>query len=317
MLAVTDLAPRSPRAITLADLSGDRNRMRKEEVIRLVFLIAAVVSIVISALIIFSLIKEAWTFMSKVDWSTVWSTGWFPRRNLFDVKTLFAGTLITTAIAMVVAAPLGLGAAVYLSEYAKPGVRKVLKPVLEILAGIPSVVLGFFALTFIAPELLQKIFEGSPQSTLLAAGIGVGILTIPLVAAISEDALRSVPTTLREASSGMGARKVTTTIKVVIPAAISGLVAAFIVAISRAIGETMVVFIAAGGGGGSLFSLDPIESGTTMTAAMASQATGGDAIAGAELAFASLFFVGLLLFLVTFALNLVAGRFVRRVRQQY
>lgn len=291
--------------------------MRKEKAIRVVFLLAAVVSIVISVLIVFSLVREAWTFMSKVEWNTVWSSGWFPRRNLFDVKTLFVGTLLTTAVAMVVAAPLGLGAAVYLSEYAKPGVRKVLKPVLEILAGIPSVVLGFFALTFIAPEILQKIFDGSPQSTLLAAGIGVGILTIPLVAAISEDALRSVPQALREASAGMGARKVTTTVKVVIPAAISGLVAAFIVAISRAIGETMVVFIAAGGSGGSLFSTDVLEPGTTMTAAMASQAAGSDAVAGAELAFASLFFVGLLLFIVTFTLNLIAGGFVHRVRQQY
>lgn len=317
MPPVTDIGLGAPRAITLADLRGDGRRMRKEAIIRVIFFGAAIVSIVISALIIFSLVREAWTFMSKVEWSTVWSTGWFPRRNLFDVKTLFVGTLITTAVAMCVAAPLGLGAAVYLSEYAKPGIRKVLKPVLEILAGIPSVVLGFFALTFIAPELLQKIFDGTPQSTLLSAGIGVGILTIPLVAAISEDALRSVPTTLREASAGMGARKVTTTVKVVIPAAISGLVAAFIVAISRAIGETMVVFIAAGGSGGSLFSTDPLEPGTTMTAAMASQAAGSDAVAGAELAFASLFFVGLLLFLVTFVLNLIAGRFVRSVRQQY
>jgi len=314
---VTDVGLTVPRRITLDDLRGEGRRMRKEKVIRVIFMLAAVVSIVISVLIVFSLVREAWTFMSKVEWKTLWSSGWFPRRNLFDVKTLFVGTLLTTAVAMVVAAPLGLGAAVYLSEYAKPRVRKVLKPVLEILAGIPSVVLGFFALTFIAPEVLQKIFDGSPQSTLLAAGIGVGILTIPLVAAISEDALRSVPQALREASAGMGARKVTTTVKVVIPAAISGLVAAFIVAISRAIGETMVVFIAAGGSGGSLFSTDVLEPGTTMTAAMASQAAGSDAVAGAELAFASLFFVGLLLFIVTFTLNLIAGGFVHRVRQQY
>ncbi|MCB1014434.1 MAG: phosphate ABC transporter permease subunit PstC [Acidimicrobiales bacterium] len=314
---MTDASLAPPRKITLDDLRGESHRMRKEGIVKVVFLAAAVVSIVISALIIFSLVREAWTFMSKVEWKTLWSEGWFPRRNLFDVKTLFVGTLLTTAVAMVVATPLGLGAAVYLSEYANPRVRKVLKPVLEILAGIPSVVLGFFALTFIAPEILQKIFDGTPQSTLLAAGIGVGILTIPLVAAISEDALRSVPHALREASAGMGARKVTTTIKVVIPAAISGLVAALIVAISRAIGETMVVFIAAGGSGGSLFNTDLLEPGTTMTAAMASQAAGSDAVAGAELAFASLFFVGLLLFVVTFTLNLIAGGFVHRVRQQY
>lgn len=314
---MTDIGLPRPKTLTLEDLKGSPRRMRKESAIHVLFRVMAIVSIVISVLIVYSLVKEAWTFMSKVEWHTVWSTGWFPRRNLFDIKTLFAGTLITTAIAMVVAIPLGLASAVYLSEYASPRFRKVLKPALEILAGIPSVVLGFFALTFIAPELIQKIFDGTPQSTLLSAGIGVGILTIPLVAAISEDALRSVPNTLREASAGMGARKVTTSVKVVIPAAISGLVAAFIVAISRAIGETMVVFIAAGGSGGSLFSLDALEPGTTMTAAMASQAAGSDAVAGAELAFASLFFVGLLLFVVTFTLNLVAGRFVRKVRQQY
>jgi phosphate transport system permease protein len=210
-----------------------------------------------------------------------------------------------------------MASAIYLSEYASPRVRGFLKPILEILAGVPSVVLGFFALTFVAPELLQKIFSGSPQSTLAAAGIGVGLLTIPLVASVSEDAMRAVPQSLREASYGMGARKVTTSLKVVIPAAISGLVAAFIIAISRAIGETMVVFIAAGGGNGAFFTSNPLEPGATMTAAMATQASGTDAVRGAALTFESLFFVGFLLFTITLTLNLIADRFVRRVRQQY
>jgi phosphate transport system permease protein len=218
---------------------------------------------------------------------------------------------------MVVAAPLGMGAAVYLSEYARPTVRKVLKPVLEVLAGIPSVVLGFFALVFISPEIIQRFKEDAQLFNLVAAGIGVGILTIPLVASIAEDAMRSVPNALREASYGMGARKVTTSVRVVIPAAVSGLVAAFIVAISRAIGETMVVFIAAGAGGGSLFTTDIYGPGLTMTAAMASQAAGTDSVKGAGLTFQSLFFVGSLLFLITLSLNLVADRFVRRVRQRY
>jgi phosphate transport system permease protein len=218
---------------------------------------------------------------------------------------------------MAVAAPLGLGAAIYLSEYARPRVRRVLKPALEILAGVPSVVLGFFALTFISPELIQRSFDGATQSNLLAAGIGVGVLTIPLVASIAEDAMRSVPESLREASYGMGARKVTTSVRVVIPAAVSGLVAAFIVAVSRAIGETMVVFIAAGATGGSLFTVNVLEQGQTMTAAMAAVASGTDQVRGAGLTFQSLFFVGLLLFVVTLVLNLLADRFVRRVRQRY
>jgi phosphate transport system permease protein len=145
----------------------------------------------------------------------------------------------------------------------------------------------------------------------------VGILTIPLVASISEDAMRSVPRSLREASYGLGARKITTTVRVVIPAAVSGLVAAFIVAVSRAIGETMVVFIAAGATGGSLFSTDPFKPGQTMTAAIASQAAGTDQVRGAGLTFQSLFFVALLLFVITLVLNVLAGRFVQRVRQAY
>jgi phosphate transport system permease protein len=188
---------------------------------------------------------------------------------------------------------------------------------LEVLAGIPSVVLGFFALTWISPEIVQRLNADAPQSNLLAAGIGVGILTIPLIASISEDAMRAVPGSLREASYGMGARKITTVVRVVIPAAVSGLVAAFIVAVSRAIGETMVVFIAAGATGGSLYTHDPFEPGQTMTAAMAAQASGTDAVRGAALTFQSLFFVGLLLFLITLVLNVIADRFVRRVRQKY
>jgi phosphate transport system permease protein len=286
-------------------------------VVRTVFRAAAGLSLVISALIVYSLVREAWTFVSQVEWARLWSEGWFPRDDLYDVRTIFIGSLIVTAIAMVIAGPIGMGAAVYLAEYAKPRVRRTLKPALEILAGIPSVVLGVFALRFISPELVQRFSDGASQSNLLAAGIGVGILTIPLVASISEDAMRAVPQSLREASYGMGARKVTTSVRVVIPAAVSGLVAAFIVAISRAIGETMVVFIAAGAGGGSLFHLDPLKEGLTMTAAMASQASGTDAVRGAGLTFQSLFFVGLLLFVITLSLNLVADRFVGRVRQRY
>ena len=178
-------------------------------------------------------------------------------------------------------------------------------------------VLGFFAVSFIAPSVVERMIGDDRPFSLAAAGIGVGILSIPLVASVSEDALRSVPSALREASSGLGARKITTTLRITVPAAVSGLVAALILAVSRAVGETMVVFIAAGAGGSAEFNTDPFEKGLTMTAAMASQASGTDAVVGEALTFQSLFFVGSVLFVITLLLNLVADRFVRRVRQKY
>ncbi|MFP5257084.1 MAG: phosphate ABC transporter permease subunit PstC [Acidimicrobiia bacterium] len=314
---MTDLSVDMGTPLSVGDLRGDPKRLNKERAVKGVLLAAALTSVLVSALIIGSLAKETWTFVSQVEWATLWTDGWFPRRGMYDVKTIFVGSLLVTGVAMVVAVPLGIGAAIYLSEYARPTVRKVLKPALEILAGIPSVVLGYFALTWIAPELVGRLQAEATGATLAAAGIGVGILTIPLIASISEDAMRSVPDALREASSGLGARKITTTTRVVVPAAVSGLAAAFIIAISRAIGETMVVFIAGGGTGGALFTTDPFDKGTTMTAAIASQAAGTDQVVGEALTFQSLFFVASLLFAITLLLNLVAGRFVRAVRQAY
>ncbi|CAN5262706.1 phosphate ABC transporter permease subunit PstC [soil metagenome] len=298
------------------DLGGDPKRLRRERVVRGAFWGAALFSVLLSALIILSLAEEAWRFMSTVEWSALWSIGWFPRRGLFDLRTIIVATLLVAGIAMLVAAPLGLGAAVYLSEYASPRMRRILKPMLEILAGIPSVVLGYFALTWISPNLIQPIFN-SDIFNMLSAGIGVGILTTPLVASVAEDSLRAVPQALREASYGLGARKSATVRKVVLPAAVSGIMAAMILGISRAIGETMVVAMAAGATGGGLLTLNPIEPGITMTAAMASLAIGTDQVAGAGNAFQSLFFVGLLLFAMTLLLNIVSDRFVQRVREKY
>lgn len=313
---MTDLSVDIP-TLALTDLQISASRQRREAFMRWFLFVAALLSVVITVLIVVSLVSEAWTFVSNVPLDSLTSIGWFPRREYFDVGTLVVGSVLVTAIAMLLAWPLGVGAAIYLSEYARPRVRRLLKPVLEILAGIPSVVIGFFALTWISPQVVQELFDGSPQFNLLAAGIGVGILTIPLVASVSEDALRSVPSALREASVGLGARKVTTSVRVVVPAAISGLVAAFIIGISRAIGETMVVAIAAGASGGSVFTTDPTQPGQTMTAAMASLATGTDQVRGSSFAFQSLFFVGLLLFLITLTLNAVSERFVARFRQRY
>ncbi|HEX9856277.1 MAG TPA: phosphate ABC transporter permease subunit PstC [Acidimicrobiia bacterium] len=303
---------------TIGLLAGSRPRQRRERVIRWFFLSAAATSILISAAIVLSLAGEAWTFISNVELASLTDIGWFPRRGAYDIGTIVVGTLLVAGIAMLVAAPLGLGAAIYLSEYADRRLRKVLKPALEILAGIPSVVLGYFALTFITPELLRRIFGSEVAGfNMLAAGVGVGILTIPLVASITEDSLRAVPNSLREASYGLGASRMRTSLRVVFPAAVSGVVASLIVAFSRAIGETMVVAIAAGAQGGSLFSVNALQPGQTMTAAMASLAIGSDRVRGADFAFQSLFFVGLLLFTMTLTLNVISERFVRRVRQRY
>lgn len=362
------------------------SRRRRDIVVRHSLLAAALVSVLVSGLIVWSLIAEAWTFVTDVIWADTWGqSGWFPRRGLYDIPTIIVPTIIVTVIAMIVAGPLGLGAGVYLSEYANSKVRAWLKPTLEILAGIPSVVLGFFALTWIAPTLIGRVskniflfigvvillcyaavslriaqtkfkqfrdrtsdssafiglvaslvtlaavfvlgllwmlnvatdFAPARAGSLAAAGIGVGILTIPLVASVSEDAMAAVPNSLRAASAGLGARKMTTATSVVVPAAISGIVAAFIVATSRAIGETMVVFLAGGAADASRFTDSPFEGGLTMTAAMASLASGTDNVVGEGLTFQSLYFVGLLLFIITLALNVLAARFVARVREAY
>jgi len=249
-------------------------------------------SILISIAIVGSLVYKAYLFIDglvnpsasdleeakgPIGLSSLWGDQWAPRFFEFDVKTLIVGTIIVTIVAMAVAVPLGLGAAIYLSEFASTRVRRILKPIIEVLAGIPSVVVGFFALRWISPNLVQNLISGADSQTLLAAGLGVGLLTIPLVASISEDAMRAVPNSLRNASAGLGARKKTTTLSVVLPAAVSGLAAAMIVATSRAIGETMVVFLAAGASGNSAqMTLNPASKGSTMTAAMASQASGTD-----------------------------------------
>jgi phosphate transport system permease protein len=304
--------------LTIGDLRGSPGRRRREMLIRGLFLAAATVSVLISILIVLSLIGEAWTFISQVQPGQLLSSGWFPRTNLFDIGTILSGTLIISFIGMLIATPLGLGAAIYLAEYASPRTRRTVKPILEILAGVPSVVLGFFALTVLSPTIVDPICPGAtPLFNMAAAGVGVGILITPLIASVAEDAMYAVPRSLREASYGLGARKRTTSARIVVPAAVSGIMASLIIGLSRAIGETMIVAIAAGAVGGSLFSLNPCGPGQTMTAAMTALATGSDRVRGADLAFPSLFFVGLLLFGMTLLLNVLSERFVRRVRRRY
>jgi phosphate transport system permease protein len=296
-------------------LAGSAARRRKETIVRAVFLGAALLSVVISFFIIETVIVEAIAFLQKIELSQLLGIGWFPRRGIFDIPTILLGTLIVTAIAMLIAAPVGLASAIYLSEYATPRVRRTIKPVLEILAGIPSVVLGFFALTVINPAIIQSIFPDASGYNLAAAGLAVGILSIPLVASVSEDAMKAVPANLREASYGLGARRLTASVRVVFPAAISGIVAALILATSRAIGETMVVALAAGAP--QARTINPLDAGGTMTSAMVNLAAGSDQVVGDNAAFQSLFFVGLLLFVFTLSLNLIADAFVRRTRQRY
>jgi phosphate transport system permease protein len=307
-----------PVEVGVAALRTRSGRRRMDRAMRWAFLAAALTTFAVTVTIILTLVFDAWDFFSKVDKSLLWGQiGWFPRRGLFDIPTLVVGTFIVTGIAMLVAVPLGLGAAVYLSEYARPRVRRVLKPIIEVLAGVPSVVLAFFAISFINPNLVRRFFDNAQVFNLAAAGLAVGVLTVPIIASVSEDALRAVPMSLREASYGLGARPSATAFRVVFPGAISGIIAALILGVSRAIGETMVVAIAAGATGGALFHFDPLQPGQTMTAAMASLGFGSDQVAGDNLAFNSLYFVGLLLFVMTLLMNFIGDRLVARVREEY
>ena len=308
--------------LAVADLSGDPRRRAHDRRMQRILGSSAFITIVISALILFVLARGSIDFFKSIGWDfsvlrdSSKAPGWFPRRERFDLITIVMGSVLMGSIAMLVAVPLGLGTAVYLSEFAPARVRKILKPIVEVLAGIPSVIVGYFALKFIAPNIVDPIFSPDQSRNMMVAGLAIGVLVIPIMASISEDALRAVPSSLREASYGIGARKSTTTIRIVLPAAVSGIVAAFIIATSRAIGETMVAAMAGGRDGSGPRVINPLEPGLTMTAAMTNAAGGTDQVnSGAP--FQVLFFVGLLLFMMTMGLNVIGDRFVQRVRQQY
>ncbi len=249
--------------LTVADLRGNTKQRRRERMMRVVFQAAAVASIVISVLILVVLVRRGDQLHAphRLGLRTAHRHGWFPRRERFDLRTIFVGSVIMGSVAMLVAVPFGLATAIYLSEYAPRRVRSVVKPIIEVLAGIPSVIVGFFVLNWVAPELVNQFFDQPPGAkSMLAAGLGIGILVIPIMASVSEDALSSVPDSLREASYGCGARKVNTVFSVVLPAAVSGIVAAFIIATSRAIGETMVATMAGGyDGAGPYTGLEPAQ----------------------------------------------------------
>ena len=292
------------------------NRRVGERIIRGLLLAAAAVSIATTFGIVVSLVVPALEFFAEVPvWDFLAGTQWTPlfADAQYGVLPLVTGTITITLIATVVSVPLGLGAAIYLSEYASPRTRKVLKPTLELLAGIPTVVFGFFALQFVTQVLLVRIFPGIDVFNALSAGLVMGIMIIPTIASLSEDAMSAVPGGLREGSYSLGATKRQTAISVVIPAALSGIVAAFVLGISRAIGETMIVTIAAGLQPNLGFN--PLQGMQTMTSYIAAAGSGDLATGSVE--YKSIFAVGLLLFVMTFVMNVISIRLVRKYRQAY
>jgi phosphate transport system permease protein len=255
-------------------------------------------------------VLAVWNFLTGLEWQ--------PMIGQFGILPLLNSTLMTSFIAMLVAAPLGLFVAIYLSEYASEKIRSTLKPILEILAGIPTVVYGYFAVTFMTPVLQSVMLAITGQPIVdfyntASAGIVMGILILPLVSSMAEDAISAVPLSLRQAAYGLGATKLETSLKVVVPAAISGLSAAFIVGLSRAIGETMIVALAAGAGPN--LTANPFEGAETMTGYIV-RISSGD-VSYQSIDYDSIFGIGLVLFLVTLALNFISRGIVKRFRETY
>ena len=313
---VAPLAVLGASAPVALDLSGVRSRGFSEKVVGALLFACGAISILTTVGIILVLIEQAYEFFARVPVTDfLFGTNWSAlfKNPQFGVLPLVAGTLMITVIAMIVAIPLGLMSAIYLAEYAPQRARDILKPALELIAGIPTIVLGFFALNFIRPDILVHIFPGIPPFNALQAGLAVGIMTIPLVASLSEDAMRAVPRALREGGYALGATKLEVSWQVVVPAAFSGIVASFILAMSRAVGETMIVAVASGGR--PQLTANPLEPMQTMTAFIV-QVFSGDVVVGST-PYLSLFAVGLLLFLITLALNLISQRVVARFREVY
>ena len=289
-----------------------------EHIIETIVFICGALSIFTTTAIVIVLFQEAWMFFGspEVDLTEFFgTTTWQPETGRFGIWPLMTSTLLTSFIALLVAVPLGLGAAIYLSEYASPTARGYLKPILEVLAGVPTVVYGYFALTFVTPVILQGLLgkERVEIYNMLSAGLTMGIMILPLVASMSEDALSAVPRSLREGSYGLGATRLETSVRVVVPAALSGILAAVIVAMSRAVGETMIVALAAGAG--PRFTFNPLQAAETMTGHIA-RISGGD-ISYASIQYTSIFAIALVLFFMTLLLNLLSGWVVRRFREIY
>jgi phosphate transport system permease protein len=310
-------AAAAPKRRAAAELTLKKRSRIGERIIHAMLFICGAISILTTMGIVFVLGREAWLFFGSVEVGIVeylTTTQWQPQIGAFGILPLLNATLITTLIAMVVSLPLGLSAAIYLSEYASPHVRSTIKPVLEVLAGIPTVVYGYFALTFMTPVLRAILGQNNVQIfNMLSPGIVMGIMITPLISSMSEDALSAVPRALREGAYGLAATRFEVATRIMVPAALSGIIAAFIVGVSRAIGETMIVAIAAGAGPN--FTFNPLKAAETMTGHIA-RISSGD-ISYNSIDYNSLFAIGLTLFGMTLALNLVSQRIVRRFREVY
>lgn len=308
--------PKTTVGKSLPSLRQVRQQTRlRETVIHRLLMACALVSIMTTIGIVVMLVAQTAGFFSKVSPLEFFAgTKWTPlfQPQQFGVLPLVAGTLLTAVIAIMVALPIGLASAIYLSEYAKERVRRVVKPLLEILAGIPTVVYGYFALTFVTP-LLRNIFPNMIVFNALSAGLVMGVMIIPMMSSLSEDAMVAVPRSLRNAAYGLGATRFEVATRVVMPAAISGIVAACVLALSRSVGETMIVSIAAGST--PKLTLNPLESIQTMTAYIVQISLGETPHGTVE--YYTIFAVGLLLFIMTLLMNLFSQWFVRRYREKY
>jgi phosphate transport system permease protein len=296
---------------------GVARRRRGEDAIRVLLLLAALVSVLTTTGIVVSLAREAVDFFGDVGIGEfVFGTDWSPiiKPESFGVLPLVSGTFLITGIALAVAIPLGLGSAIYLSEYASPRVRKTVKPVIEMLAGVPTIVFGYFALTFFTPTILIDLLRLDVSVfNALSAGIVMGFMVVPTIASVSEDAMSAVPVSLREGSFGLGATRLQTSLRIVFPAALSGVVASVVLGASRAVGETMIVLVAAGQI--AALTADARDPMYTMTSFIA--AIGKGDVATGTVQYKTIFAVGALLFVITLVLNAVMIRFVRKYRQVY
>jgi phosphate transport system permease protein len=298
-----------------ARLARKSARDLKERAIEFVLFLAALSAVATTVAIVAILLYESWAFFQHVSiWTFLTDTEWTPlfENARYGVLPLLAGTLVTAGVGLLVAIPLGLVTAIYLSEFAPHRVRETVKPFLELLEGVPTVVYGYFALLFVTP-LLQKLYPDLPGFNMLSAGIVIGIMIIPYVSSVSEDAMRAVPMSLREGSYAMGATRFQTAVNVVFPAAVSGVVAAFILGISRAVGETMVVAIAAGQQPN--LTWNPTEAAATITAYIVQVALGD--LPHDSIGYQSIFAVGLVLVLITLVFNILGHMLRRRFREVY
>ncbi len=308
--------PEEPRnRPTQKHVSLHLQRRIREGGIKLFCAMCAVLSIFVTFAIVYTLLTQALPFFAKVNLKDFFTgTEWqpTPEPGHYGILPLINGTLMITVGAGIFAVPLGLLSAIYLSEYAKPKVKAILKPALELLAGIPTVVYGYFGLFFVTP-LIKQVLPETQAANALAGAIVVGVMILPLVSSLCEDAISSVPRALREGAQGLGATKAETTMKIVVPAALSGIVASFILALSRALGETMAVTLAAGSN--PILTFNPTKGIETMTAYMVNTSKGD--IETGSMKYLSIFAVGLILFLLTFSMNLFARRMVAKFKLNY